>query len=527
MALRREGEAVSVVFRTGWGPDASRQLRSVLQPPHSIAERWAMLVVKALESKSDLKTLNEWAKYVGVSYSSLRETCRLLDLRPQKARDFMRALRALIHSRAHQCEPAALLDIRDHRTLQALAQLAGPCFTCRGSDVSPIQFIRLQGFIPTRHEGIRSLLVHYEDVAKNESAGVLQKEHRTFELSESSDLGNGPAGNHVPSKLHEAFWSSVEQGLRGVASSEDGSDVGSLVERTGAYFWRLVTEVHDSEKWCYFRVAAKPTQANAIVATQIAPLLGAAEQRALIKGWWWLNKTDTCGSAVRVRVLVRAPDFLETMHLIARRLAQLGLGVSVIHYEPELCRFGGPAGMQIAHEYFCADSRFLVGWMQNDDPQRVPAIPDGLCLAITLWMLRVAGLDVFESWDVFCRLLDKRGIPIGRGHVTDRFRQLAHGVLDTGPAAVFQLFRGPKATLLKAYSQAIEGIGLNLSHIYHQGRLECGIREFLAAIILFQWNRAAVVGARQAALADATARELRLICVRQRQDAVEDETETP
>ena len=41
----------------------------------SIAERWAMHVLKACESDLDLKTLKLWAECAGVSYSSLRESC--------------------------------------------------------------------------------------------------------------------------------------------------------------------------------------------------------------------------------------------------------------------------------------------------------------------------------------------------------------------------------------------------------------------------------------------------------------------
>ncbi len=131
--------------------------------PRSAAERWAVLVLKACRSEGDLKTLKDWARFVGVSYSSLREHNRVLGLQPQKARDFMRALRALIQSSAHQCEPAAVLDIADHRTLDALIRQAGPCFVCTRPGVPPTQFVRFQHFISANHEAVRVLLTYFDD----------------------------------------------------------------------------------------------------------------------------------------------------------------------------------------------------------------------------------------------------------------------------------------------------------------------------------------------------------------------------
>jgi DNA-binding NtrC family response regulator len=45
--------------------------------PRSGAERWAAHVVRACDSAEDLKTIGEWARFVGISYSSLCESCRL------------------------------------------------------------------------------------------------------------------------------------------------------------------------------------------------------------------------------------------------------------------------------------------------------------------------------------------------------------------------------------------------------------------------------------------------------------------
>jgi DNA-binding response OmpR family regulator len=103
-----------------WPADAT-----MLDHPSSAAARWASYVVKACESDTDLKTLAAWAAFVGVSYSSLCESCRLIRVRPHDARDLARALRAVVKASVYQCDPEVLFDVSDRRTLHTLMRRAG------------------------------------------------------------------------------------------------------------------------------------------------------------------------------------------------------------------------------------------------------------------------------------------------------------------------------------------------------------------------------------------------------------------
>jgi CheY-like chemotaxis protein len=124
--------------------------------PRSAAERWARHVLRACESEGDLKTLADWAKCVGVSYSSMRESCRLLDIQPRDARDLVRVLRAVIKSRYDHCAPNVLLDVSDSRTLGTLMNRAGMSVT-PGSCVTVKEFLLSQRFIARENEGLRVL----------------------------------------------------------------------------------------------------------------------------------------------------------------------------------------------------------------------------------------------------------------------------------------------------------------------------------------------------------------------------------
>jgi CheY-like chemotaxis protein len=97
------------------------------------AERWAAHVIEGCYSRNDLKTLELWASCAGVSYTSLRDSCRSLGIRPLDARDLMRVLRAVILSSRHGCSPEVLLDVSDKRTLDGLLERGGLTSVLKGS----------------------------------------------------------------------------------------------------------------------------------------------------------------------------------------------------------------------------------------------------------------------------------------------------------------------------------------------------------------------------------------------------------
>ena len=101
----------------------TRQFESVL-PKGSTTDRLARLILRSCEAESDLKTIAEWARFIGMSYAALSELCRIVHIQPHDARDFVRMLRAVMQARSCQCDPEAMLDVSDRRTLKALLRRA-------------------------------------------------------------------------------------------------------------------------------------------------------------------------------------------------------------------------------------------------------------------------------------------------------------------------------------------------------------------------------------------------------------------
>lgn len=127
------------------------------ESPGSMAERWADYVVRACESPRDLRTISEWATWVGASAPSLREYCRLIGLKPRAARDLMRVLRALRRSAPRQGSVRMQLLVGDGRTLRDLMNRAGLSESSGVSSSTADEFLDRQRFVPADHEAIKAL----------------------------------------------------------------------------------------------------------------------------------------------------------------------------------------------------------------------------------------------------------------------------------------------------------------------------------------------------------------------------------
>ncbi len=86
----------------------------------SAARRWAQLVTRMTESPVDPRTLTIWARFVGVSLSTLRSRCSAIGVGAKASLDFTRLLRALVRSARARSNPLLELDVQDVRTIRRL-----------------------------------------------------------------------------------------------------------------------------------------------------------------------------------------------------------------------------------------------------------------------------------------------------------------------------------------------------------------------------------------------------------------------
>jgi len=142
---------------------AIQHARPAPETSRSCAERWVRVVLRACEAESDPRTLSEWARIAGLSYTSLRELCRLLDIHAHDARDLARMLRAVVNGRRYRCSPKVFLDVGDERTMRLLLRRAGIDRFEAGAD--PHDFPRRQQLVRFEHRAIQMLLLKLSHLA--------------------------------------------------------------------------------------------------------------------------------------------------------------------------------------------------------------------------------------------------------------------------------------------------------------------------------------------------------------------------
>lgn len=138
----------------------------------------------------------------------------------------------------------------------------------------------------------------------------------------------------------------------------------------------------------------------------LGPRLTAAESAETITSWWFVRN----GASWRVRCLP-VPGGDEQMSLVLKQtMRDLVTGGWILRwaitttYEPETHAFGGPDGMDLAHQLFHADSRHLLSHLRQarDNYRRE------LGLRLANQLMLAAGQDWYEQGDVWARLAAHR-----------------------------------------------------------------------------------------------------------------------
>ncbi|GGW04103.1 MULTISPECIES: methyltransferase, FxLD system [Streptomyces] len=190
-------------------------------------------------------------------------------------------------------------------------------------------------------------------------------------------------------------------------------------------------------------------------------------------------------AGVRLRTEQPATDLLD--QLVADRVLTGWTGGI---YEPETHAFGGPEGMAVAHDVFCADSPAALAQTGT------PGARERAVMLLSA-MIRAAGLDPFEAGDVYAQW------EALRPPVTP-----PHGLaLDIALSAMRRLMNADAALRPDAEAgwaervAAFEDAGRRLRLLADDGRLIRGIRGVLAHHAIFAFNRAGVPAETQAATA--------------------------
>ncbi|MCK9895026.1 methyltransferase, FxLD system [Frankia sp. AgB32] len=231
-----------------------------------------------------------------------------------------------------------------------------------------------------------------------------------------------------------------------------------------------------SEGWCQLNLACADWRAAERMATaHLRPLLVDAGHAGAVEAWWFVRKGDTW----RVRIRPAHEQVIDQMASTLLREEAIGSWTQV-RYEPETQAFGGPAGMEIAHELFSVDSRRLLEHLAQAGPHLRRELP----VVLAARFLRAAGLDTYEQGDCWHQLATHR-TPVTPPAAPEPRALLAVHTLITASADAPQspLHADP------AWVDAFEHAGRNLAALAAAGTLTRGLRGVLVHHLLFLFNR--------------------------------------
>ncbi|MBB2749318.1 UNVERIFIED_ORG: protein-L-isoaspartate(D-aspartate) O-methyltransferase [Microbispora rosea subsp. rosea] len=231
-----------------------------------------------------------------------------------------------------------------------------------------------------------------------------------------------------------------------------------------------------------------------VAAAEVLPALTAAQNDGVLQTWWFIRKQGRW----RLRyALTSASEDTGIIGDVLDHLATTGRIVGWMPgiYEPETHVFGGPHGMDAAHQLFHADSRDLLTHVDHVGVRETSILLCGV-------LMRAAGLDWYEQGDVWAKVAELRPLdPVTPPWAPEHDRELQ--------AAMRRLLTADARTLPTIptrWSAAFEDAGQALAGLNREGRLTRGLRAVLAHHVIFHANRANVPGGDQAAIATLAAR---------------------
>lgn len=224
-------------------------------------------------------------------------------------------------------------------------------------------------------------------------------------------------------------------------------------------------------EWVQLDVAA------GVTAEQLAAVLAPLWTTFGPRRWWFVRKAP--GVRVRVELDGAGPEGLVTACRGA--LAPLGpVGVAV--YEPETYRFGGTAGMDVAHDHFALDTALAVLLGRAHDRGTTP-IPWSV-VALGDLSTRVVE-DPAERWDAW-KTLEELLASVGEAPAPAPVPARRAGA--AGPAVP------PRLSIALQRGNERVAVRLRRAELAHG----VGRRSWFAAVAVFHWNRLGLAPAQMA-----------------------------
>lgn len=245
------------------------------------------------------------------------------------------------------------------------------------------------------------------------------------------------------------------------------------------------------KSWLYFRIYLHDnTNFSALLTSSLVDKLFELKAQKLVENFWFMRKSDG-GKHLRLRIYGLS-EFLERdvrntliQEIVKLKKRNICREYYICIYEPEKALFGGIEGMRLAHHFFSSGSQlYLEIYKHIQQNNKINFDEISLCLINNF--LYYAGLDDFEEWDVWNKVLLMRKVDNeDTSHLENkeendgRLHSSLYIAMLIGPT-VFNYFNNTLSTY--------KNIAKELEILNRKGELTRGIRSIVATKIIFQWN---------------------------------------
>lgn len=164
-------------------------------------------------------------------------------------------------------------------------------------------------------------------------------------------------------------------------------------------------------------------------------------------------------------------------------------------YDSETSRFGGDVGIDIAHEFFTAESLLVLGYLRAGLRGETRLAPPQISLYLLLELFERIVEDRWELWDIWCKMALVDRVPpltpavLGRARLEAERAGAAIAPLLRDRSDVLATATAIERALLDACRSPIERVAHRLCRARLDGQLLYGLRSILPSWVVFHWNR--------------------------------------
>lgn len=221
----------------------------------------------------------------------------------------------------------------------------------------------------------------------------------------------------------------------------------------------------DGRTWHQFDILVDDAKTGAHVLIELSASVPPVLAHGSLSGCFFMQKPP--GLRLRLAGTGTAAEEL------AEKIERLGVTISVGVYEPETFLFDGPDALRCAHDAFTADTLAVCAYTAAATSGRTSLFPADFSIALCQQLLGALGLDAWERWDVWMRILTLRG---------GDWRTVQPTIGGASRLSV-------PDDIHFAYAGRIEALAARLAGPARNRIFPNGLRRILPFWIVFHWNR--------------------------------------